>query len=133
ALALKTAHAQLVAHCDIKPVNLLVEPDGRTRLVDFGIGRLLDDPGDTAGQAQPMTPAYASPERKAGALPGPADDVFALGIVLRELAAEVPAEEGVAAIVARATAPNAGERYPTMDAMTADLDDWLAGLPVGAL
>lgn len=132
AQALTTAHAQLVAHCDVKPVNLLVEAEGRTRLVDFGIGRLLDDPGEAAGQIQPMTPGYASPERKAGALPGPSDDIFALGIVLRDLAAAVPRDVGVDAIVDRATAPAENQRYPTMDAMAGDLENWLAGRPVEA-
>jgi serine/threonine-protein kinase len=132
ALALKTAHAQLVAHCDIKPVNLLVEAGGRTRLVDFGIARLLDEEAEATGQAQPMTPAYASPERKEGALPGPSDDVYALGIVLRDLAAELTPDEGVGAIVGCATAPTAAERYPTMDAMAADFDNWLSDRPVEA-
>lgn len=132
ASAIQAAHGQLVIHCDIKPVNLLVDGQGRVRLVDFGIARLVQDEGDAPDGLQPMSEGYASPERRAGAAPSIADDVYALGIVLRDLTAEWPSDEGLAAIVSRAAASSAAERYPTMAAMRADLDNWLTNRPVEA-
>jgi len=130
--AIQAAHGALIVHADIKPGNLLVTPQNRVKLVDFGIARLIDDGGDEVATLQPMTRGYASPERLAGALPSVADDVHALGVVLRELIAGAPPDRGLAAIVARATAPDPAARYPTMDAMAADLERWLNDRPVRA-
>lgn len=132
ARALHAAHSQLVIHCDVKPVNLLVDTQGRIRLVDFGIARLVRDDDEPEG-LQPMTHGYASPERSAGAAPSISDDIYALGIVLRDLVAGGPPDKGLAAIVRRATAARAAQRYPTMAALCADLDHWLAHRPVDAL
>lgn len=132
ASAIQAAHGQLIVHADIKPGNLLVTAHGRVKLVDFGIARLIDDSAEAPIGLQPMTRAYASPERVAGALPDVADDIHALGVVLRDLAADRPCDPGIAAIVARASAPIAADRYPTMEAMGADLDRWLADRPVRA-
>lgn len=131
ARAIQAAHGALIVHADIKPGNLLVTPQNMVKLVDFGIARLIDDGGDVAA-LQPMTRGYASPERLAGALPSVADDVHALGVVLRELIADASPDRGLTAIVARATALDAAARYPTMDAMGADLDRWLHDRPVRA-
>lgn len=133
ASAIQVAHGQLVIHCDVKPVNLLVDARGRVRLVDFGIARLLQGDGEAPDGLQPMTAGYASPERIAGHALSIAEDIYALGCVLRDLAVDCPADEGVAAIVGRSTAANAPQRYSTMAAMCADLDNWLAHRPVAAL
>ncbi len=132
ARAIQAAHGALIVHADIKPGNLLVTPQNMVKLVDFGIARLIDDGGDGVAAIQPMTRAYASPERLAGALPSVADDIHALGVVLRELIADMPADRGLLAVVARATAPDRAARYPTMDAMAADIDRWLDDRPVHA-
>jgi len=132
ATAIQAAHGQLIVHADIKPGNLLVTGDGRVRLVDFGIARLIGDDVEAKPRLQPMTRAYASPERMAGALPSVSDDIYALGIVLRDLVQGMVRDSGIAAIVARATAPEAADRYPTMEAMRGDLDRWLADRPVEA-
>lgn len=130
--AVQAAHGQLIVHADIKPGNLLVTPGGRVRLVDFGIARLIGGDSQAAPAMQPMTRAYASPERVAGALPDVADDVHALGIVLDQLTKNVGQDAGLAAIIACASASTAADRYPTMEAMRADLDRWLADEPVAA-
>jgi tRNA A-37 threonylcarbamoyl transferase component Bud32/tetratricopeptide (TPR) repeat protein len=132
ARAIQAAHGALIVHADIKPGNLLVTPQNMVKLVDFGIARLIDDGGEGGTTLQPMTRGYASPERLAGALPSVADDIHALGVVLRELIADASLDRGLLAIVARATAPDAAARYPTMDAMGADLDRWLRDRPVRA-
>lgn len=89
--AVAAAHTQLVIHRDLKPSNILVDQDGRVKLLDFGIARLLADgdaPGDTqltrAGSAA-LTPRYAAPEQLVGGALTTATDVYALGIVLCEL------------------------------------------------
>lgn len=89
--AVAAAHMQLVIHRDLKPSNILVDQDGRVKLLDFGIARLLADgdaPGDTqltrAGSAA-LTPRYAAPEQLVGGALTTATDVYALGIVLCEL------------------------------------------------
>lgn len=130
--AVQAAHGQLIVHADIKPGNLLVTGDGRVRLVDFGIARLIGDEMAASPALVPMTRAYASPERAAGAPSDVADDVHALGVVLRELTAGAVSDLGIAAIVARAAALRAADRYPTVDALVADLDRWLSDRPLAA-
>lgn len=88
--AVQFAHGQLVVHRDIKPSNILVTAGGETRLLDFGIAKLLDDSsvGATAtidAAHRPLTPAYAAPEQLHGEPVTTATDIYALGAVLYEL------------------------------------------------
>ncbi len=87
--AVAFAHANLVVHRDLKPPNILVGKDGRVRLLDFGIAKLLDaEGGEGAGVAltregeTALTPEYATPEQLAGRPITTATDVYALGVVL---------------------------------------------------
>jgi eukaryotic-like serine/threonine-protein kinase len=86
ARALGYAHQRQVIHCDVKPTNILVTPEGQVRVVDFGIAALIQR------QAEPdrarnvyCSPAYAAPERLTGTLPTTRQDVFSLGAVLYQL------------------------------------------------
>jgi serine/threonine protein kinase/Tol biopolymer transport system component len=87
--AVEHAHANSIVHRDLKPSNILVRKDGRVKLLDFGIAKLLDgeDPHGhtlTAG-GRVMTPEYAAPEQLTGGAVTAATDVYALGVLLHLL------------------------------------------------
>ena len=84
ALALHAAHAAGLVHRDIKPGNLLVTPDGRVKITDFGIARITDQVPLTATGQVMGTVQYLSPEQASGQSASPATDVYSLGIVAYE-------------------------------------------------
>ena len=92
--AAAAAHGHLVIHRDLKPSNILIDRDGRAKLVDFGIARMLSDEEGALAPAVTqltqegsfaLTPAYAAPEQFQRGLLSTATDVYALGVVLYEL------------------------------------------------
>lgn len=88
--AVAHAHQHRVIHGDLKPSNVLVSADGRVRLLDFGVARLLDEPDSTATRSIPLTPGYAAPEQIRGEAITEATDVHALGLLLYELLTGAP-------------------------------------------
>jgi serine/threonine protein kinase/tetratricopeptide (TPR) repeat protein len=88
--AVAHAHANLVVHRDLKPSNLLVDIDGRVKLLDFGIATVVDRAGDGTSAAtwtatRAFTPAYAAPEQVTHGAITTATDVYALGVLLHRL------------------------------------------------
>lgn len=89
--AVKAAHELKIIHRDLKPSNISVNEDGKPKLLDFGIAKVLnpdlmaDDDLPTATQMRVMTPEYASPEQISGEKVDVESDIYSLGVILYEL------------------------------------------------
>jgi tetratricopeptide (TPR) repeat protein/predicted Ser/Thr protein kinase len=149
--AVEYAHRRLVVHCDLKPRNILVTGAGEVKVVDFGIARRIEEEGHgpSPGAGTLLTPAYAAPEQIHGEPLTTATDVYQLGLVLFELLTgrrarsaepsenlELPSDDDLGAdldaIVRRAVRSEPGERYPSVEALSADVRRYLNDEPVVA-
>jgi Tol biopolymer transport system component/serine/threonine protein kinase len=102
--AVAHAHAHSIVHRDLKPSNVLVDTEGRVKLLDFGIAKLLDENADTDTPdaarltqtgSQAWTPAYAAPEQVRGEPASTSTDVYTLGVLLYHLLVEAhPTSQG---------------------------------------
>jgi eukaryotic-like serine/threonine-protein kinase len=152
--ALSCAHAHRLVHRDVKPQNVLIDPDGRAKVTDFGIARSLEAKGLTATGRVLGTTDYVSPEQALGHQVTGQSDIYSLGIVLYEmLTGDTPfiadtqvavamkhvkeplpdvqrrrpeVSAALAAIVERSTAKETRNRYRTVDEMVRDLEEVLA-------
>lgn len=87
ATALSVAHRQGLVHRDVKPGNLLILPDGRVKITDFGIARLADQVPLTATGQVMGTAQYLAPEQATGQAATGSSDIYALGVIGYELLA----------------------------------------------
>lgn len=126
------AHGRLIAHGDLKPSNIMVDREGRTRLLDFGIARLVTEEADELRLTGAVTSSFASPARLAGEPPSIADDIFALGRLLGMIVGDGGDPE-LAAIADKASAADEVRRYETVSGLLADLDRWERKRPVSAM
>lgn len=135
--AVAFAHRNLIVHRDLTPSNVLVTREGLAKLIDFGIARPAED-GVSASDGRPsisglsLTPGYAAPERMTSDVVTTAADVYSLGKLLEKLLPPRGDRE-LAAIIARATAADPADRYPTADALGEDVAAWHDGYPVQAM
>ena len=150
---LTAAHARKLVHRDVKPQNVLIDPDGRAKVTDFGIARSLEQKGMTATGRVLGTTDYVSPEQAMGEDVDERSDVYSLGVVLYEmLTGDVPFQAEtqvgvamkhvnepmpdvqakrpevsavVASVVDRATTKDSRDRYSTVAEMVRDLEQTL--------
>jgi non-specific serine/threonine protein kinase/serine/threonine-protein kinase len=157
--AVQFAHQNLVVHCDLKPANILVTPEGAPKLLDFGIARVISEGQTSAGTVTvAMTPDYASPEQVRGAPLTTATDIYSLGVVLhllltgrapyrlqgmtldqllatvcdREIDAPRTGSTDLDSIILKALRKDPAERYGSAAELSADIGRYLDGLPVDA-
>ena len=154
AQALSVAHKHDIIHRDIKPQNIMVQPDGNIKVMDFGIARAknshLTQDNSVLGTAH-----YVSPEQTQGKELGPTTDIYSLGIVMYEAATgQVPfqgddaisvalkqvneqpkppsqlnpnVDPQLEAIILKCMQKNPADRFQTADELYRTLRDYLAG------
>ena len=157
--ALSVAHGYDIIHRDIKPHNIMVQPDGSVKVMDFGIARAgnstMTQTGSVLGTAH-----YVSPEQAQGKDLGSQSDLYSLGVVLYEAAtghlpfdADTPVavalkqvneqprpphtinntiDPGLEAVIMKAMQKNPAERYQSADEMRRDLVSVAHGQQVAA-
>jgi beta-lactam-binding protein with PASTA domain/tRNA A-37 threonylcarbamoyl transferase component Bud32 len=162
AAALGFAHSRGVVHRDVKPGNVLLTATGQSKVTDFGIARALSSPDDDLTQAGSVmgTATYFSPEQAQGLPVDPRSDLYSLGVVLYEMVTGRPpfsgdtplaiaykhvqdqpappssivpdVPPGLEAIIMKLLEKRPDDRYPTAEALRADLNRYLDGQETAA-
>ncbi|PRP97109.1 Serine/threonine-protein kinase PrkC [Enhygromyxa salina] len=157
-LPLEHAHSLGIVHRDIKPENVMIREDGCLKLMDFGIAQILDTQRLTTTGQLLGSPAYMAPELINGKPVDKRIDIFALGVMLYQLATdELPfagrnpaqvlnrilegdykpprlinpkVDEDLEAIIAKALALKPGDRYQSANSLALALEEYLSGFAV---
>jgi WD40 repeat protein len=162
ARALAYAHDLNIIHRDVKPQNIMLDEQGRPRILDFGLAKRIDEDATMTTEGSLLgTPAYMAPEQARGEVKsvGPHSDQYSLGVVLYELLtgqkpfdgpphavlAKVAWEEpraarslrtdlpiDLTAVCQKAMEKNPAKRYPTADDFADDLERWRTDRPTAA-
>ena len=126
--ALMAAHAERIVHRDVKPQNVLIDPEGRAKVTDFGIARSLELDGLTAAGRVLGTTDYVAPEQAIGDGATEQSDIYSLGVCLWEmLTGDVPfkGENQVAVAMqhVRDPVPDVAQLRPVVSAVVASIVD----------
>lgn len=137
--AVNHAHQMQVIHADLKPANILITQDNQVKILDFGISRMFNSRSSDSSAAytsylNAMTASYASPELLSGERSSMYSDIYALGKVFSLLFVESKTKQKtiihnyrieLEAIVAKATAETATERYPSVLELRNDINRFI--------
>jgi tetratricopeptide (TPR) repeat protein/predicted Ser/Thr protein kinase len=117
ARGLAAAHAVGVVHGDFKPENVLVGSDGRPRVADFGLARMIELEPGALHEGFAGTAKYAAPEQHAGAPADAKSDQFSFCVALQEALAGAAVPRWIRRVLARGLAPKPEDRFESMDAI----------------
>lgn len=158
---LKEAHRNGITHRDLKPDNILIDKNGRVKILDFGLAKLKGAVKITKDSTRMGTPGYMSPEQITGAEVDHRSDIFSFGVILYEmLSGKLPfagerdisifysilnedprplsqyrpeTPEWLCQIVERALQKNTGQRFPSTDEILARLSNGAARSPISTV
>lgn len=150
--AVNHAHQRQIVHGDIKPANVRVGDDGRVRLLDFGVARLLAaDADDSHTRIRALTPAWSAPELRSGETVSTQSDLWSLGALLywmltgqrfepelanhpqslaRQLGQHCSRREDLAAVIATACATKPENRYQSAAGLIREIERYRRCEPV---
>ena len=146
--AVAHAHQRQVVHGDIKPANIRIGRDGRPKLLDFGVARLISAERQNHESTEALTPAFSAPEQLTGSPASTQTDIHALGSLLRWMLTGQPGAHGtsvrpaelnvsrpvaVAAVVNKANAEDPDRRYRSVPEMISDIRALITNRPVSVV
>jgi tetratricopeptide (TPR) repeat protein len=140
--AVQHAHGEGVIHCDLKPANVVVLPDGGVKVLDFGLARFESRSASGLSAGLAGTPRYLAPERLLGEPPSARTDVYSIGVILSDLLGEAAPSpsprpdsgrpelalcQELRGVAGRAMSPVPADRYGSARDMLAALERAVAG------